>query len=122
MSQSPTYGLVCGVSPVVSGYQRSDVSVRFRRASRNDCTISCALRLSKSISLRVNMRGAGHLPSFLLSKAVEGVKELPVSQPCEVSSVFVLSLIRLTRLSPLYRVEQTTTSVTIPVEKERTFN
>ena len=68
------------------------------------------------------MRGAGHLPSFLLSKAVEGVKELPVSQPCEVSSVFVLSLIRLTRLSPLYRVEQTTTSVTIPVEKERTFN
>ena len=50
--------------------------------------ISCALRLNNSSSYSVNTRGAGEVPSFRLSKSIEGVAEL-VFPP--VFKVFAMS-------------------------------
>lgn len=39
------------------------------------CAISFKLRRSKSTSYRVNIRGAGAIPSLRLSRVIEGVAE-----------------------------------------------
>ena len=67
----------------------------FSNSARVVCAISLALCRSKSISDRVNIRGAGEVPSFRLSKAVEGVTEGLTPPLVEVSSVLLSELIQL---------------------------
>ena len=77
------------------GLQPIDVLLLFSSASRVAWAISLALCRSKSISDRVNIRGPGEIPSFRLSKAVEGVTELGPPPLLEVPSVLFSELIQL---------------------------
>ena len=65
------------------------------RVSRAIWAISLLLRRSNSISDGVNVRGAGEVPSFRLSEAVEGVTE-PFPPPLlEGRSVLLFDLMQL---------------------------
>ena len=97
-----------------------DASASFARASRNTWTILYALCLSNSISLCVNMRGLGDLPSLSLRRAVEGVSWL-VPVLAEVVSVLVFLLAKLAP-GPVTGMEQTATGVAVPAEKQRASN
>ncbi|MDE0223888.1 MAG: hypothetical protein OXP28_01985 [Gammaproteobacteria bacterium] len=63
-------------------------------ASRVAWAISFALCRSKSISDLVNILGPGEIPSFRLSKAVEGVTETGAPPLPEVPSVPVSELMQ----------------------------
>ena len=77
------------------GLQPIDVLLLSSSASRVAWAISLALCRSKSISDRVNIRGPGEIPSFRLSKAVEGVTELGPPPLLEVPSVLFSELMQL---------------------------
>ena len=66
------------------------------------------------------MRGLGDLPSLLLRRAVEGVS-WPAPVLVEVVSVVAFLLIKVAP-GPVNGMEQTTTGVAIPAEKQRTSN
>ena len=65
-----------GETVVQTNGQVCDVSFLFARTSCASRAISALLRLSKSISYGVNIRGAGEVPTLRLSKAIEGVAEV----------------------------------------------
>ena len=67
------------------------------RTSRTTSATSLLLRCSNSISDGVNIRGAGEVPSFRLSKAVEGVTELVPPPQLKVRSALFSELMQLFR-------------------------
>ena len=58
--------------------------------SRVTCATSALLSLSKSISDRVSILGAGEVPSFRLSEAIEGVADVLSPPLFKVMSMSVL--------------------------------
>ena len=68
-------------------FQRSDVQSLFARTSCVTWAASFAHCRSKSISDRVNIRGVGEVPSFRVSKAIEGVAEVFLPPRFEVRPV-----------------------------------
>ena len=83
--------------PVISLKFSQALSLRLR-TSTVTFDISWALRLNNSSPYSVNTRGAGEVPSFRLSKSIEGVAEV-VFPP-----LFKVNVIRLARsVPPLFR-------------------
>ena len=97
----------------IHGRQCPDASPSLRNAFRVAWAISLALCRSNTISDRVNIRGAGEIPSLRLSLAVEGVIEADTPAFPEIPSGLSSEFMRLpgmARLDVGFRAMLTTMS------------